>query len=102
MDLKKDWRKVQEHLQQFKKDLSKIAQKGEKELKKLSHRSLLQVDSAALSLKKEHLLYLIGKEYATLRKPPILTDKLRELFQELNQLKKEHKLISKKIKSSGK
>lgn len=95
---KKDLEKIQKSLQQIKMDLVKIAQKGEKELKKVSRKGLLQIDSATLNFKKEHLYFLIGKEYAALKNPPMLTSKLQDLFKELNQLNLDHKEISRKIK----
>ena len=62
-DFKKEWEKTRNQLVKFSKEATKVAQKGEKELIAFSRKSKLHVDSTAISLKKEHLYYLVGKEY---------------------------------------
>ena len=73
--------------------------KGEKELVEFSRKSKLHVDTTAISLKKEHLYYLIGKEYAKENAPAQPTAKLTKLLNELKKADREQRVLKRKIKT---
>ena len=62
-DFKKEWEKTKNQLTKFSKEAARVAKKGEEELIKFSRQSKLHVNATAISLKKEKLYYMIGKEY---------------------------------------
>jgi len=60
------------------------------------------VDSTAISLKKEHLYYLIGKEYVKQENPAQPAPKLTKLINELKKADKEQQVLKRKLKMSKK
>ena len=97
-DFKKEWDKTKDQLTALSKEATKWAQKGEKEFVKISHRSKLHLDSTAANLKREHLFYLIGKEYSRIKDPARPTAKLNELMAELRSVNKEYGHLSHELK----
>ena len=87
-DLKNEWKKRREQLAQLSKEALQVAQRGEKEFLKLSRKTRIHVDATALTLKKEHLYYQIGKEYASVQGTDKSTTKLTKLVGELNKANK--------------
>jgi hypothetical protein len=79
-----------------------MAKKGEKELIKFSRKSKLHVDSTAINLKKEHLYYLIGKEYSSQGASQQPTAKLTKLIAELKKADKEQRSLKRKINTAKK
>ncbi|MCK5014448.1 MAG: hypothetical protein KAS66_11570 [Candidatus Omnitrophica bacterium] len=101
-DFKKEWEKTRNQLTKFSKEAVKMAKKGEKELVEFSRKSKLHVDTTAISLKKEHLYYLLGKEYAKEKAPEQPTPKLTKLLNELKKADKEQRMLRRKLKPAKK
>ncbi len=99
-DFKKEWEDTKKKIVKFSKEAADIARKGEAELIKISQKSKLHIDSTAITLKKEKLYYLIGKEYAKSRNPAKPSAKLTKLSEELKQAEKEHKDLKNKLKKA--
>jgi len=97
-DFKKEWEKTRDQLAKFSKEAVEVAKKGEKELVEFSRRSKLHVDATSISLKKEHLYYLIGKEYAGTQGAEKPTAKLTKLLKELDKADKEQRVLKRKLK----
>ena len=97
-DFKKEWEKTKDQLSILSQEASKWAKKGEKEFLQLSHRSKLHLDSTAVNLKREHLYYLIGREYSRLKNHTRPTSKLTELMAELRSVNKEYAHLSQELK----
>jgi hypothetical protein len=87
-DLKNGWKKSREQLSKLSKEALLVAKRGEKELLELSRKTKIHVDTTALTLKKEHLYYLIGKEYASVQGADKSTAKLTKLVGELAKANK--------------
>lgn len=87
-ELKNEWKKRREQLSKLSKEALLVAKRGEKELIELSRKTRIHVDSTALTLKKEHLYYLIGKEYADIQGTNKSTAKLTKLVGELTKANK--------------
>ncbi len=98
-DFKKEWEKTRLQLARFSKEAATVAKKGEKELVKFSRKSKLHIDATAISLKKEHLYYLIGKEYTKTGAPAEPTAKLVKLMGEIKKADKEQQVLSRKLKA---
>jgi len=101
-DFKKEWEKTRIQLIKFGKEASRVAKKGEIELIKFSRQSKLHVDATAISLKKEKLYYLIGKEYAHAKDPEKATPKLTKLIAELKKFDQAQSVLKRKLKTSKK
>ncbi|MFA5087893.1 MAG: hypothetical protein WC552_02525 [Candidatus Omnitrophota bacterium] len=86
---KKEWASVQEKLIQLGQETKKIFKEGEKEVVKLSRKGKLQLEMSSARLKKEHLFYLIGKEYVQARCPEQRTARLNKLLEELKKVSAE-------------
>ena len=98
-DFKEEWPKLKQQLLDFSQQAVKMAKKGEKEFIRLSRRGRIHLDSTALRLKSEHLYHLIGQEYVRAKCPSKPTLKLKQLIEEVNQIEKEQKNLSRQIKS---
>jgi len=98
-DLKKEWERAKKQLIAFSKEATVLAKKGEKELAKISKKGKLQIDSSAAALKKEHLFYLIGREYIKAKCPGKKSAKMKKLVLDLEKINTEIKSISKKMKN---
>ena|SRR3989338_3929003 len=96
-DFKKEWERTRTELTKFSKEAIKVAKKGEKELVAFSKRGKLHVDSTALSLRKEKLYYLIGKEYVQAENHEQTTPKLQKLLNELSQADKKQQALKRKL-----
>lgn len=97
-DFQKEWEKTKKQLVQLGKEASVLAQKGEKEIVKLSKKGMLRFDSSAATLKKEHLLYQIGKEYVKSKSAKKRTAKMKKMLADLEKVDKEIKRLEQKIK----
>lgn len=85
-DFKNEWKRTKQQLSEISQGALKVAQKGK-----------LQVDIAALNLKKEHLYHLIGKEYVQSGEQSIPSEKLRQLLKEFREIDKEQQAIKMKL-----
>ncbi|HQP10393.1 MAG TPA: hypothetical protein PKV41_03305 [Candidatus Omnitrophota bacterium] len=101
-DFKKEWEKTRDQLAKFSREAAKVAKKGEKELVKFSRRSKLHIDATAISLKKEHLYYLIGKEYTKEGMPAEPTPKLSKLINDLKKADRDQQALDRKLKQKEK
>jgi len=98
-DYKKDWERTRAQLTKLSKEAVEIAKKGEKEFLEFSRRSKLHIDSTAITMKKEKLYYLIGKEYTNLKSSAEPTPKLNNLVKELKTADRLQQSLRRKIKS---
>ena len=89
---------IKKKLSKFSKEAIVLAKKGEKEFIRLSKEGKLRVDSATVGVKKEHLLYLIGKEYVRLDCPGEKSPKLKKLIADLKDAQKKGKVLKRTIK----
>ena len=101
-NLREEFEKTKTQLNKFSQQISKMAKKGEAEFVKLSRRSKLHMDSTTLTLKKEHLYYLIGREYSKLKDKSIPSAALKEFLSELESTDKEQRALQKKLKEAPK
>lgn len=101
-DFKKEWEKTRIQLAKFNKEAIRVVKKGEKELIALSRKSKLHIDATAISLKKEHLYYLIGKEYAKTNGSTQPTAKLTKLMNEIKKANKDQQALNRKLKAKKK
>ena len=101
-DFKKEWEKTRNQLAKFSKEAVKMAKKGEKEIVEFSRKSKMHVDTTAISLKKEHLYYLIGKEYTKENASAQPTPKLSKLLNKLKKADKEQQALKRKMKLAKK
>jgi len=101
-DFKKEWEKTRTQLTKFSKEAAKVAKKGENELIKFSRQSKLHVDATAISLKKEKLYYMIGKEYMQCTDLEKETPKLTKLVTELKKANKAQSALKRKLKAPKK
>ena len=92
-----DWVKAKEQLLQFSHEAMQFAKKGEEEVRRLSHISRIHFDLTALELKRERLVYMIGKEYIRLKEPSEPSAALRNLVNDYKTLLKEQKVLKAKI-----
>ncbi len=82
-DFKKEWPKTKEMLLKFSQDALELAKKGEERIVTLSQEGKKKLDATALSMKKEQIYYLIGKEYVAARCPSEKTPKIKKYLAEL-------------------
>ena len=101
-DFKKEWEKTKVQLHKFSKEAARMAKKGEDELVKFSKKGKLHIDSTAVSLKKEHLYYLIGKEYSKIKDPGEQSPSMKKLIGELHKVEKEQRSVQSSIKRKTK
>ena len=101
-DIKKEWPRLKKELIRVSQEAVDLAKKGEKELVKITQTGKMHVDSTALTLKKEHLLYLIGKEYVQAKCPCEPTSSLKKLLNEVDHVDKQMASLKKKMKGKGK
>jgi len=96
-DFKKEWEKTKIQLTKFSKEAARVAKKGEEELIKFSRQSKLHVDATAISLQKEKLYYMIGKEYMQSKDLEKETPKLVKLVIELDKANKKQSALKRKL-----
>jgi len=101
-DFKKEWEKTKKQLMKFGKEASEVAKKGEKELLEFSKKGKLHVDSTAMSLKREHLYYQIGKEYVKIKDAGPQPAKLKKLIDEMNKVDRQQRQLKGKLKPARK
>ncbi len=101
-DFKKEWPKTKKKLLEISQEALDLAKKGEERLLQLSQEGKLRLDAATLTLKKEKLFYLIGKEYVQAKCPSEKTAKIEKLLKELEQVEKQQKVLKAKLKVSKK
>jgi len=98
-DFKKEWEKTKNQLTKFSTEAAKVAKKGEKELIKFSRQSKLHIDATAISLKKEKLYYMIGKEYMQSKDLEKEAPKLAKLVMELEKATTRQSALKRKLKT---
>jgi hypothetical protein len=98
-DFKKEWEKTRAQLTKFSAEAAKVAKKGEVELIKFSRLSKMHVDATAISLKKEKLYYMIGKEYMQAKDLEGESPKLAKLVTELKKANQEQSALKRKLKT---
>lgn len=96
-DFKREWEKTKKQFIHLSSEAADMAKKGEKELIAISKKGKVQLDVAAMALKREKLYYLIGKEYAKGRSPANPSDKVLKLVAEVKTLVKEQRRIEKQL-----
>ena len=101
-DLRKSWPKTRKQLQEFGKEALVLAERSKKEIIRLSKEGKLHLDFTALDLKKEHLFYLIGKEYVKANYPSEHTSKLKKLIAEINQINREQRSLKNAMETKRK
>ena len=99
-DLKKEWANIKKQITKFSNDVSKVIKKGEEEILRFSKSSKRHIDSTTLSLKKEHLYYLIGKEYVSIKKPGQKTAKLKKLIVDFKKIETQQRSLKKSRRTS--
>ena len=99
-NFKKEWEETKKKLVKFSKEASDIAKKGEAELIKISQKSKLHIDSTAITLKKEKLYYVIGKEYSKSKNLTKPSAKVLKLIEELKAIEKEQKALKDQLKKT--
>ena len=100
-DFKKEWEKTKNQLTKFSKEAARVAKKGEQEIIKSTRQSKLHMDATAISLKKEKLYYMIGKEYMQSKDLEKETPKLTKLVIELNKANKRQSALKRKLNSKA-
>jgi len=100
-NLQKVWEEAKEEAMRLSKDLSRWVKKGEKELVKFSGQAKVGYDIMGLKVKKEQLLYAIGKEYYAAAKaggrPAAKVGKLVKQIKEIDEkIALDQKLLKKK------
>ncbi len=88
IDYKKEWETVKKQFNKFSQEASVVIKKWEEEFIKISKKGKLHIDTAAFNLKKEHLYYLIGKEYMNTKnhaKPTLALKKLVNAFKKVDE-----------------
>ena len=101
-DFKKELEKTKVQLAKLSQEAVKIAKKGEKEIVEFSRNSKLHLDSTSITLKKEQLYYLIGKEYVSAKAPEKPTPKLKKLLGDFKKANKEQLALKRKLKTPKK
>ena len=101
-DFKKEWVKTKDQLSKLSKEALVIAKKGERELIEISRKSKIHVDATALTLKKEHLYYMIGKEYSALQDKNKPSVTLTKLVGELSKANRQQLVLKRRIKTNKK
>ena len=96
-DFRKEWPKIKRQLVQVSREALDLAKKGERELIRFSRKGKLHFDATALSLKKEHLFLLIGKEYVKAGCPRTQTSQLKKFIEELKKIDKETRRLKKSL-----
>ena len=99
-DVKKNWPKAKKQIEKFGKEAMIVAEKGKKELIRLSQESKLRLDFTSFELKKERLFYLIGKEFVQENCPGRQSEKLTKLIGDLNKVNEEQQSLKEKIERS--
>jgi hypothetical protein len=97
-DFKQEWKKRRDQLSKLSKEALQVAKKGEKEFFELSRKTKIHVDSTALTLKKEHLYYLIGKEYVNTQGTDKSTSKLMKFVSELKKANRQQLALKRRLK----
>ena len=97
-DVNKSLEDIKKQLAKFGSDAMRLAKQGEKEIVRLSKEGKLRMDATTLGVKKEHLFYLIGKEYVRSGCPGDKNLKLKKIISELNAADKKEKLLKKSIR----
>ena len=88
-DIKKNWPKAKKQLKVISKEAMVVAEKGKNELMRLSKESKLRLDLTSLELKKEHLYFLIGREFVNENYPKEPGEKLKKFIEEIKNVVKE-------------
>ena len=101
-DFKKEWPKTKKKLMTLSQDALDLVKKGEEKLMQLSQEGKLRLDAGTLGLKKEQILYLIGKEYIKSKCPGDKSAKMNKLISELNGVERKIKVLNTKIKKAAK
>ena len=88
-DIKKNWPKAKKQLKEFGKEALVVAEKGKKELVRISKESKLRLDLTSLELKKEHLYFLIGREFVNENCPREPGEKLKKFIDDVHRVMEE-------------
>lgn len=92
---------MQKELERIGTEAQKMAQEGERELKYFIHQSKLQIDKGTIALKKEHIFYLIGKQYVKDGAPAVPGAELKDLLDRLIKLEEKEQGVATEIKSTA-
>ena len=97
-DYKKEWATLKNGLNQFTHDASLTIKKWEDEVVKFSKKGKIHLDKGALNLKKEHLYYLIGKEYIKNEALEQTSGHLKKLVSEFKKAEAAETQLTNKLK----
>ena len=100
-DFKKNWPKAQKQLKEFGQEALVVAEKGKKGLVRFSKESKLRINLTSCELKKEHLYYLIGKEFVKENFPSEPGEKLKKLLEEIKKVEHEEKQLKEEIEKKS-
>jgi len=100
-DFKKEWPKTKKKLMALSQDALDLVKKSEEKLVHLSKEGKLRIDAGTLGLKKEQVLYLVGKEYMKSKCPGDKSAKMKKLISELNSTERKIKVLNVKIKRAA-
>ncbi len=98
-EIKKNWPKAKKELEKLGKEALIAAEEGKKQFVRFSKQSKLRLDITSLELKKEHLYYLIGKEFVKENCPGTYGDKLKKFIDDLKQVNREQGQLKKLLES---
>jgi len=99
-EMQKAWADTSRNLRALGEETKKIAKKGERELVKVSKKGKIQMDIWGLNVKKERLVYQIGKKVVEQsKKGKMRTDVLRRMCQKVDVL--DGRILNDKTKIKG-
>ena len=97
-DFDKDWPKTKKALMELSNNVLQFTKKSEEKIVRLSKEGKLRVDIGTLSMQKEKLYYLIGKEYVHSGYSGEKSLAMIKLIAELEGIDKKRRSLKTKIK----
>ena len=98
-NFRQDWENVRLKASQIATTTAHLARRGEKSLRKLSLKGKWHLDITAIQLQKDHLYYLVGKEFLKSRKKKTSAT-LDKYVREYQRIDKIYYELLKKLKES--
>lgn len=86
VDFKEEWPLIRAQLLKLSQEALHLAKRGEDKIFKLSKDGKKKLEEAYRSLRREHILYLIGKEYVAAGTPGKKNPRLKELLTILSEM----------------
>ena len=94
-------RKAAEHIAKFSQKALKLEKRLGKEFVRISKKGKAHLDFTALHLKKEHLIYLIGREYINSNFVSYHSKHTKKLIEEYKKVSKELKFLEKNLREKS-